>query len=239
MKNTLVGVVAVLVVCSSLHALAADCARPEGATPGSVATQTPEARLAFMAKLFEEESAAATRWTLGWGSTYAALTIAQLAVMPFFSRDDQPDWYWGALSSVVGVAFSTLDPLEVMSAGPGFARRARAATEDDTCKLLEEGERILRDGAEHEAFGRSWFIHAGNVVFGIGMTLLLGLAYGHWESGIISGATSILIGEATIFTSPNQLISGWEKYRSGGATPAVTFHVIPTAGPGFGLLMRF
>jgi hypothetical protein len=72
------------------------------------------------------------------------------------------------------------------------------------------------------------------------MTLLLGFAYGHWTSGIINGAVSIAIGEATIFTSPNQLISGWEKYRSGGgASPAVTFHVTPTAGPGLGVLMRF
>lgn len=193
-----------------------------------------------MATLFEEESAAATRWTLGWGGAYGAITIAQLAVMPLFSREEQPDWYWGAVSTLVGVAFSSLDPLEVMTVGPGFAKRARAATEEDTCKLLEEGERILREGAEHEAFGRSWFIHAGNVVFGIGMTLLLGFAYGHWTSGIINGAVSIAIGEATIFTSPNQLISGWEKYRSGGgASPAVTFHVIPTAGPGVGVLMRF
>jgi len=51
---------------------------------------------------------------------------------------------------------------------------------------------------------------------------------------------SIAIGEATVFTEPNQLISGWEKYRRGtGSSSPVTFHVIPTAGPGLGLLMRF
>jgi hypothetical protein len=49
----------------------------------------------------------------------------------------------------------------------------------------------------------------------------------------------VAIGEATIFTSPQHLISGWKHYREGGQAQAVQLHVVPTAGPGLGLVLTF
>ena len=236
-------IVAVLVVSFSAHAV--DCPAPPDAAVGSLARQSADARLQFMAKRFQEESDAAKRWTAVWGGRYAALTLVQLALLGVVPREAQPDWYWGALSSAVGVAFSVLGPLEVMDAGPVFAKRAAAATgegsdEQKTCELLVEGERMLREGADAQNFSRAWFIHVGNVLFNVGIGLVLGLGYGRWTSAAINALSGAAIGELTIFTSPNQLISGWDEYRSGPkAKSPVTIHVVPTAGPGLGLVINF
>lgn len=232
-------VAVMLALTLSTQALAVECAAPEGTSTRGIAAQDTSARLAFLARLLEEEGQAARRWSLVWGGVYGVGTIAQLSLTGLVSKEDQPDMYWGALSTAVGVAFTVLDPLEVMEAGPLFAKRAGTVTDADACQLLIEGERLLREGAEHEAFGTRWFIHAGNVVFNVAIGLILGFGYGHWVSGLVNMGVGTAIGEGTIFSSPTNLVSGWKRYRDGEAAPKVTFHVVPTAGPGLGFVMRF
>lgn len=237
-----------LALSCSLVALAEPCERPKESSAQGVAAQTDQERLTFLSRLLEEESTRARTWTLGWGATYGVMTVAQLAVMPLFPREElengrltqpQTDWYWGALSTAVGVAFSVVDPPEVLVAGPLFAQRARAVTPESTCALIAEGERLLQAGAEHERGGVQWYIHAANVLFNVGFGLILGLGYGRWTSGIVNMAVGSAIGEATVFTSPTHLISGWKRYQQGDSPPPVTFQVVPNAGPGLGLLVRF
>ncbi len=228
-----------LALALSTQALAVECAAPEGTTPQGVGSQGTAARLAFLSKLLESESQAAHRWTLGWGAGYGVLTITQLSVLGLFTREEQPDYYWGALSSLVGVAFSVLDPLEVLDGGPIFAKRASQVTEEETCKLLLDGERMLREGADKEEFSTRWFIHVGNVLFNVGFGLILGLGYGHWTSAAVNTAVGTAIGEATIFTAPTQLISGWKKYRSGEAASGLSVRLVPAAGLGLGVLVVF
>jgi hypothetical protein len=228
-----------VVLLLATRAQAIDCAKPEGTTAYGVASQSAEARLSYLSKLLDEEGQAARRWTLIWGGSYGLLTVARLGVMSLFPANEQPDWYWGALSTAVGVAFSVLDPLEVLSSGATFAKRAAVATPEETCQLIADGERMLAEGAEHEELGTRWFIHAGNVLFNVGIGLVLGLGYGRWTSGIINAAIGVAIGEATIFSSPTRLISGWKKYRAGEPSSGVAVHVIPTAGPGLGVLVTF
>jgi hypothetical protein len=229
--------VAVLLTCSLV--VQAECARPKNASPQGVAGQSDEARLAFLSKLLEEESGRARTWAFVWGGTYGLLGVVQLAVMPLFPREEQPDWYWGAASTAFGLAFTLLGKPEVQDAGPLFATRASAATADDTCTLIAEGERLLEVGAENEDSSFAWYLHVGNVLFNVGIGLVLGLGYGHWEGGIINAIVGSAIGEANILSSPAHLISGWKRYRQGEVPSPVSFFVVPTAGPGLGVLMRF
>lgn len=228
---------AVVLMCSLV--VRAECARPQNASPGGVAGQSDEARLAFLSKLLEEESGRARTWAFVWGGSYGLLGVAQLAVMPFFPREEQPDWYWGAASTAVGLAFVLLGKPDVQDAGPVFARRASAVTPDATCTLIAEGERLLEAGAENEESSFKWYLHVGNVLFNVGLGLVLGLGYGHWEGAIINAIVGTAIGEGNIVTSPAHLISGWKRYRQGEAPSPVSFFVVPTAGPGLGVLMRF
>ena len=228
----------VLLSCSTF-ATAQTCEKPKDSGASSVAAQSDEARLAFLSKLLLEESGRVTAWRLGWGATYGALTIAQLSVMSAVSKDDQPDFYWGAVTSAIGVAFTVLDPPEVLEAGPLYAQRARVVPEGERCKLIAEGERLLEQGASHEQDSVAWYLHAGNILLNAGVGLLLWLGYHHMESGLVNAGIGAAVGEATMFTAPTHLISGWKRYRLGEAPPAVTFHVIPTAGPGVGVLLTF
>lgn len=233
--------VAVLVVSLSAHAV--DCPAPKDSAVGSLAHQSAEARLKFMAQRFQSESDAAKRWTGGWGGGYAVGTLVQLALIGVFPKEEQPDWYWGALSCAVGVAFSVLGPLEVLDAGPIFAQRAAAndaTDEQKTCELVAEGERMLREGSEAEKFSRAWFLHAGNVLFNAGIGLVLGLGYGRWTSAAINTISGAIIGELTIFTSPNQLAAGWDEYlMAPSAKSSVSIQLVPTGGPGLGVVVRF
>ncbi len=230
---------ALAVLCGALHASAVECAPPEGATAGSVAVKSPQERLDFLTRLFSAESDAAKLYTGVFGGGFAALTALSLGVAHLMPESDRPDMYWSAVNSAIGTAFILLGPPEVMYGGPQFVQRVALAPADDTCALLAEGERLLREGAEGETFSRSWLMHVGNAALGVGMLLLLGLGYGHWESGAINGAVGIAIGELSLLTSPHQLISGWDRYVKGPAPSAVTVHLVPTAGPGVGVLVRF
>lgn len=231
-------IAAVVVLTCSLVAQA-ECARPKNASPQGVAGQSDEARLRYLSKLLEEESGRARTWTLAWGGAYGAGVVVQLSLMALLPRDEQPDMYWGAASTGVGLAFTLLGKPEVLEGGPLFARRASAATPEDTCAIIAEGERMLEAGAQNEESSFAWYLHVGNVLFNVGIGLVLGLGYGHWQGAIINAIAGSAIGEANILTSPSHLIPGWKRYRQGDAPSPVSFHVVPTAGPGLGVLMRF
>ena len=230
-------IVAMLVL--SLVAQAQNCERPRDSSSKSVAALSDEARLAFLSKLLGDESVRSRNYTLFWGATFSMLTLIQLGLMPLYKHEEQPDWYWGAAGSSVGLAFLLLGVPAVLEAGPRYTQKVSAATPADTCSLIAEGEKLLEAGAETEVASFKWYLHAGNVLFNIGLGLVLGLGYGRWTPAIVNTIVGTIVGETNILTAPSHLISGLRRYRNGESPPAVTFNVIPTAGPGLGLLVRF
>lgn len=231
-------VMVVALACASV-AQAQTCERPKDASAQGVAGQSDEARLAYLSKLLDEESGRAKTWMGFWGGTYGLLTVAQLGLVPLSPGEEQPDWYWGAASTAFGLAFTLLSKPDVQDGGLIYAQKVRAAAPADTCALIAEGERMLERGAAAEASSFQWFLHAGNVLFNVGLGLILGLGYGHWRAAVVNGLVGIAVGETNIMSSPAHLISGWKRYRNGEKPPAVTFQVIPTAALGLGLVMRF
>lgn len=203
---------------------------PDSAKAGGLAHKTSAERLQYLSRVIATESTRARRWTLGWGGTYALLTVAQLAAAPAVSGQDAVDWYVGAFTTVVGVAFVLFDPLEVIDGGEGFADRAAHATPENTCALLAEAERLVKEGADHEAFNTAWYSHLSNVLFNAGVGLFLWLAYDRLASGLVNFGVGTALGEATIFTSPTGLMDAWDTYERGAQT-AVRFHVAPAIGP--------
>ena len=94
---------------------------------------------------------------------------------------------------------------QIEAAGPG----------GDRCALLATAEAMLIADAKNERFGRSWLIHSGNLLVGVGAMLVLGLGYDRWGSGIANGIASVAIGEVMIFTQPVGLVRDLKRYRVG------------------------
>lgn len=228
----------VMLVCFPLRALAVECAQPEGATGTGVSAKSASERLAYIAQLLTQETKASQRYMTVYGTSYLGLAAAQLALIPVMPEADAPVWYWGAVNALIGFAAVMLLPPTINEHAPKFAQRVQGVRDDEACALVEEGERLLKVGFEEQSFQRGWLMHTGNALLGVGFALLLGFGYRQWVSGVVNGLVSIAIGELMLWTQPSQLIPGWKAYLTGQQTP-VTFHVVPTAGPGLGLVMRF
>ncbi|MHB8877432.1 MAG: hypothetical protein ACYC8T_27385, partial [Myxococcaceae bacterium] len=119
------------------------------------------------------------------------------------------------------------------------ARTADSSAQPGPCPTLASAERLFLRDAEGEAFGVSWLLHGANVVFNVAVGLVLGLGWGHWESGAINAAAGIAIGEVMILTQPTGVVSDLERYRGGELRPPAQMAWRVGAGPlgrgGFGL----
>ncbi|MEP6865887.1 MAG: hypothetical protein ABJE66_35030 [Deltaproteobacteria bacterium] len=90
-----------------------------------------------------------------------------------------------------------------------------AARQDpDQCRRLADAERRLAASAAAQGAQRAWYMHAGNVVLNLGVTLLFG-AFHHWNTGILSGVGGAVIGEAIIYSEPVDQIDDLATYRRG------------------------
>jgi hypothetical protein len=172
-------------------------------------------RASFMLERARSVDQAATIWSATWAVGYLGLTAAQLGVLA--STQDpgtRADMAIGALGSMIGVASIFLLPVRVMGQRPRLEALAPLAMAGD-CAALEEMERIFDHAADGEEFGSSWLMHVGSMLFNIGMGVVQGLAFGRWQSGMISAAIGIAVGEVQILTKPSGLIDARARYRIG------------------------
>jgi hypothetical protein len=177
----------------------------------------PEARLAFIRARLAHDARKARHWSLGFGTSYALLTAGSLVAAPLLrDRAGAPDLYVNAGAGIIGFGLIAVSPLRVLD--DQVALEATIAAGDpnaDRCQLLALAESYFISDARNEAFGRSWLIHSGNLLVGVGALLVLGLGYDRWGSGIGNGLGSIAVGELMIFTQPVGLVRDLRSYRAG------------------------
>jgi len=200
----------------SAPALAAPCPTIVGGGE-ALAQQDSEARLAFIRARMKHDAWRARQWSIGFGTSYALLTGASAVAAPLIrDRASVPDLYVGGLSSIIGFGLIAVSPLKVIFDREELeAQVAKAGPGGDRCALLATAEAMLIADAKNERFGRSWLIHSGNALVGVGAVLVLGLGYDRWGSGIANGIASIAIGELMIFTQPVGLVRDLKRYRLG------------------------
>jgi hypothetical protein len=196
--------------------------------PAGMAERPDAARLQFLRRALGSAATTGARWNAVWGSTYAVTAVGQLAAVPWIVPSDQIEWYVGAATSAVGLAWVLRTTAEV---GPAFAGR-----EGDVCALIAEGEAQLARGAAHQAGVRAWYAHALNVALNVAIGLGLWLGWDKPLAGPNNFAIGAMLGEVTILTAPKRLVSAWAEYQRGDlpAEAAVSLSV----GPG-GLTLRF
>jgi hypothetical protein len=173
-----------------------------------------DSRLSWIENELTVEQAPSQWWWNGWLCAYGALTVGQTAL--FFITDSETtkqDMGVGAvetLLSTAGVLFFT--PLQAKTAASDLTAYP-SSTEKERGHKLDEAERLLKQSAEDEAFGRSWITHA------IGFTASLAGGLVIWKGfdrpfadGVLNFAIAMAITEIQIFTQPSRLIDAYEKY---------------------------
>ena len=209
--------VAFVVGAATSAARAAPCPVPAGADPrlGAVDGLT---RLRWIDQRLDHEAGRGERWAMTWALGIGAGGIASLAPAPFVAPGDRVDWYTGAVTAVIGIVPLVVAPLSVVHDAPELRKAVKTlAPGNDAaeCKLLADAEQKLANDGANETWQRRWWSHAGNVVFNTGVLLFLGLGFHHWTSGIINGASGVVVGEALILTQPTGAVDDDAAYRRG------------------------
>jgi hypothetical protein len=206
--------IALLLVLAAQRAEAQACPAMEGASAALV-ERTPAERAAFLLHHTRRAEEQARTWALTFALSYLGLAVAQVAVLAASSDPGlRTDLGVGAVGSMIGVAAIVALPPTVLLDPEAVEELAPRAAAGD-CDALARAEALLVRDAASDAFGTSWVVHLGNVLFNLGIGLLLGLAYGRWVSGAISAGIGILVGEVQTLTRPASLVDALARYRAG------------------------
>jgi hypothetical protein len=181
--------------------------------------QTQE-KLQVIKQMLEQGKPNANRWWYGWLIGYSAATIGQGAV--FFASNDKEtrqDMALGAATTFLGAMGQIITPRVPGTAPDRLADISESTPEERSNKLIK-AEKLLRECALQEKFGRSWKTHAitGVVNLSSGLVVWLGFKRSIWE-GLGNFALNTVITEVQIWTQPTRAITDYddyiEKYNSG------------------------
>jgi hypothetical protein len=142
-----------------------------------------EARLAQQERAFQ-------RWRWAWAGIYSALTVGNLALVPFTARKDRIDLYVGAATSVIGVP-----PLFLFT-------QPRLGEKPCALARLTCAEQKLGEVAAFQRDARGWLSHAATFAVNAAGAAVLGFGYDRWRSAALSFGIGMAIGEVQIFTAP-------------------------------------
>lgn len=179
------------------------------AVPGPARATQTERLPQLEARLADEEGAAQTWWT-AWLAGYSAVVVLQgagalLADELLPEGTERERWQLrgrflvGGSAALVGVIAGLARP---WSPKQGVAPLAGLEGEP----RLRAAEALLREGAEHEAFGRSWLTHVGGVAINGAAGLVLWLVYDLPVDGAIQFVVGTGVAQAQIWTQPTGLI---------------------------------
>jgi hypothetical protein len=178
-----------------------------------------EARLGWIRQHLDRTASHARLWSWGWGGSIGASGVASLAAVPFVAPQNRIDWYTSAASAAVGVLPFAIDPPLVI-----HDAHELNAEHGDTCATLASAELRLVNSAEDQQRRLTWWYHVGNAAFNTGITLFLGLGYGHWTAGLINGIAGLAVGEGIYFSQPTSTIDDLRTYRTGALTLSYGAH---------------
>jgi hypothetical protein len=136
-----------------------------------------------------------------WTGINGALTVGSFALIPLVRRESRPDLVVAGVGSALGTVATFVFPLRVESAPAELDSLALLPAAERQQKLRE----LLRADAEDERARLAWPWH----VLNLSVSALAGgiVAFGlhHTESGVTQAITSVVLGEAQLFSQPTGL----------------------------------
>ena len=208
-------VLGLVILLNARPTLAGEC--PASVVGGEPALQqrSAEARLHFIHDRLRADAHNAHIWGYFWGAVYSALATGQLVAAPLVSRASGLDLYVGGGAALIGLIPLVVTPLKVMGDERRLDELAAAPPEIDPCVALARAEELLERDAANEAQGQSLLFQGGNLVFNVGIFLVIGAGFGHWISATTSLFTGITTGEVMILTQPVGAVRVLHQYRRG------------------------
>jgi hypothetical protein len=197
-----------LLVCAALFLVAGGCTPlqtvPVQTAQSEAQRRLQRQRLGVLVDAVERDGRQAALWTGTWAALHTSLLIVQLALLPSSSDAERPDRIVGAAAAGVGLLSVTLAPHRALLERPRLRRALGAAPDGD------EGLRVRLEAAEgafarirrDEAFNAGPLVHTGSFAFNAGLGLLLGAGLGRVDTGSLTTAVGILVGEAMLWTRP-------------------------------------
>jgi hypothetical protein len=178
-------------------------------------------RLQFVDRALRHGARRARQWAWSWAGIYSGLTTYNLIRLDGADSAGRIDDLVGASASAVGLLALTIKPLKVMSDQRRLERRLRLARPDeDVCAQLAYAEQLLVRDAASEKLGVGALTQAGSFAFNLGVSLLLGLGFGHWSQAALTGLIGIGVGELQIITQPTDVVDALARYQGADLGPS-------------------
>jgi hypothetical protein len=220
--------------CELLAASPASAACPvePGIDPlnGTVSSIDPSARLSFIVDRMDLGARRALAWSLGWGLTYGAAAVTQIAITPVVGDDVRVGLYVGSVSATIGTVTRAVNIPHVIRE----RRRLRRylAGESDVCASWREAERALLRSARWERRNTRLLLHFAALTYSVAAGLVIAVGferpiYGHRQLAI--GAT---VGQLMMVTTPTIALQTLGTYRQGSLRRMSALHTFPLLLPG-------
>lgn len=187
---------------------------------GDIPDSLVHERIQYIQDHLDQGRTTANVWWYGWLGAYSAATVGQ-GTVGFLSNDKRTreDMVLGASTTLLGAAGQLVMPLN-----PGHKADILTQIPDSTPELrlakLMCAEKMFKEIAKNEKFGRSWKMHViyGAVNISSGLITWLGFKRSIW-AGLGNFALNTVISEAQIWTQPTRTMKDYQnycrKYQSG------------------------
>ena len=190
------------------------CPPPIGGNP-ALADRDPAVRLEFIRSSLNREARHAVLWTQLWIAGNGVLIAGTAGLIPFYPPENRVDLYVGMGATGVAALPLIFLPPSIERVGPAFDHRVSEATSLDPCVLIAEGEHLLARDAREAASVYTWFPQVTNVLYNVGVGLILGLGFHRWVTGISAMISGTTIGELVMLTEPKELSWDLARYMDG------------------------
>jgi hypothetical protein len=153
-----------------------------------------------------------------WFVINGVSAAAPIALVPLVRPDLRRDLIAGAVVSGASAGVTFFWPLKVETYGAWLAGRAPTST----CRDALDVERLARAAAIDEDQRIQWPWHAANAAVSGALGALMAFGFDHKTTGLVTGISSFLAGEAQLLSQPTHLRDEWSAYVSSGGIGAAS-----------------
>ncbi|MBI3199936.1 MAG: hypothetical protein HYZ29_00250 [Myxococcales bacterium] len=176
-------------------------------------------RYRFILAELEQGEGNAALWWNGWTFGFAAATVGQTVLaLAVDDRGWRIDNAVGAATSGLGAIGTALEPRTPITAAADL-RAMDASTPAARALRLRRAEQLLRDAAQEELDGRSWFPHVAGAATTLAASAVLWYGYDRYSSGWLNLLGGTLVTELQIASRPTAAVRAYRAYyqRHAGA----------------------